>query len=329
MRPEADGLAMGVDIGGTWVEAVVADGRHRIIGRARHGTDADGPARVLAVTHAAIEEAMSASGISPGDLSGIGVGVPGQVEQATGVVRLAMNLNIDSEGFPIGPPIAERYGVRTTVENDVRAAAVGAYDYLSPRHPELGTLAYLSIGTGISAGLVVDGRVHRGRDGMAGEIGHVVVDPGGPLCRCGLSGCLEAVAAGPAIQRLWPEGAGRPVDDLFRAASGNGQAAHAAEVLTGHFTQAVQWLAAGYGADLVVLGGGIGSAGGSLLAAIRRRLAAHAEASDVARRVAPPERVTAMPAGFPTGAIGAAALARRRSPAGTEGEGQGEEGGTP
>jgi glucokinase len=311
-----DSRFVGVDIGGTSMEAVVVDASDRVIGQAVLRTGLAGGDKLTSTAIAAIDEALERSALRRDGIGGIGIGVPGQVDVETGIVRMAMNLNID-DGLTIGPSIGREFGVPTSVENDTRAAAVGAHDFMARLVPDLRSIAYLGIGTGISAGLVIDGRVHRGRDGLAGEIGHVVVVDGGPLCRCGLSGCLEAVAAGPAIGRLWPGGDGRAAEDLFRAAAaGNATAARAADTVSGHLVRAIQWLAMAYGADLVVLGGGVGSIGGPFLSAIRDRLGGLADRSDLARRVIPPDRVVSMPAGYPTGAIGAALVARRRLPPG-------------
>lgn len=312
-------LFVGVDIGGTSVEAVVADGGNRVVRSGAAATDPGSGELVLASAIGAIRHVLP-GGVD--GIQGIGIGVPGQVDVETGTVRLAMNLNIGDGGFPIGRLIAGEFGLRTTVENDVRAAAVGAYESLRREDLDLHVLAFLSIGTGISAGFVIDGRLHRGRDGMAGEIGHVVVAEEGPECRCGLRGCLEAVAAGPAIRKMWAGGEGRPAEDLFRAAAaGDPGAIRVAGAVSGHLARAVQWLALAYGADLVVLGGGVGAMGDPLLSAVRARLAGWGDRSSLARRLLPPERVVAMPAGFPTGAIGAAAVARNRlAGAGEEGD---------
>lgn len=313
MGAGADGLFLGVDIGGSSVEAVVTDPDHRVVAHGLGPTDVGSGARIVASAVAAIRQALGEATGAVEAIAGVGVGVPGQVDAETGVVRFAMNLNIDEAGLAVGPAVGEAFGLEVAVENDVRAAAVGAYEVLRHETADLRTLAYLSIGTGISAGVVVDGRLHRGRDGLAGEIGHVVVAEDGPECRCGLRGCLEAVAAGPAISRMWPSGDRRYAQALFRAAAaGDPEATAAAAVLTARLTEAVQWLALAHGADLVVLGGGVGSEGGPLLAAIRDRLSGFAHRSELAGRMAPPERVVAMPTGHPTGAIGAAAVARRR-----------------
>ncbi|MGH2637277.1 MAG: ROK family protein [Actinomycetota bacterium] len=316
-------VVAGVDVGGTWTEAVALVDGGAVIGRARLATDTRDATAILDGAAAAVSQAVDGR---PGDgLSCVGIGIPGQVDPGTGTVRLAMNLRIDDDGLPVGPMLRERLGVPTIVENDVRAAAVGAYDHLrATSEPDLCSLAYLSIGTGISAGAVLDGRLHRGWQGMAGEIGHVVVVADGAPCRCGLRGCLEAEAAGPAIQRMWPTEDGRPAEAMFRAAAaGDRGAKDRTEEVIGRYVLAIQWLATTWGADLVALGGGIGSIGGPLLDPLRERLAGWASRSDLAGRLLPPERVVAMPPDLPTGALGAAALARRWSPARDE-ERQGE-----
>jgi glucokinase len=314
-------VVVGADVGGTSVEAVVADSEDHVLGRARTPTDPASGEGVLASAALAIAQAIAACDAQAA-VSAIGVGVPGHVDGSSGDIRLALNLTIDELGLPIGRLLEDKFGLPTVVENDARVGALGAFHHLAREHEGMGTLAYLSIGTGLSAGLVIDGRVHRGRDGSVGEIGHVVVEEDGPLCRCGLRGCLEAVAAGPAIRRQWAAADGDgSVEALFRAAAAHEPAAERlARSLAGHLTTAVSWLATVSGPDLVVLGGGVG-ANGPLLAAIRDRLRDRAERSEVARRTVPPERVVAMPAGHPTGALGAASLARSmagRGPGGGE-----------
>lgn len=310
-------VVVGVDIGGTSVEAVAVDGSRTMLSRGSAPTDTASGASVVASAADVVGRTMRDLGPTARILA-LGVGVPGHVDGELGSVRRAVNLNIDEDGLAIGPLLEEAVGAPAVVENDARTAALGAYDHLAETRPGLRYLAYLGIGTGISAGFVEDGILHRGRDGAAGEIGHVVVDEDGPPCRCGLRGCLEAVAAGPAIARRWPVSNEPAARALFAAAAaGDPRAVPVAREVAGHLTAAVSWLVAAHGADLVVLGGGVGSIGDPLLSLIRERLAARAERSEVARRMVPPDRVVAMPAGFPTGAMGAASLARMLAGRGT------------
>jgi glucokinase len=300
-------LFVGVDIGGSTVEAVAVDADGRVANATSLPTRADDGDGVLLSALAAVRATIN--GVD--DLGGIGVGVPGLVDASAGTVRLAMNINIGAEGFPIGPKIEAEFGLPTTVENDVRAAALGAYERFAT-DGELRTLAFIGIGTGISAGVVIDGRLHRGHDGLAGEIGHVPVVSDGPKCRCGLNGCLEAVAAGPAIARLWPDARSAPAEELFlAAAAGDPKAVRAAGVVAGHLATAVHLVSSAYDPDLIVLGGGVGSLGDPLLSEVKSCLAGAAESSALARHILLPERVVSAPRGLAIGAIGAAAVARR------------------
>src|SRR5207237_4002755 len=123
-------------------------------------------------------------------------------------------VNMGWEELPVGQTLSAQLGVPCLLENDVTLAALGAQRYIGA--PAARNLAYVSVGTGIAAGLILDGRIYRGAHGLAGEIGHMVIAPNGPRCQCGGRGCLEALAAGPAIARLGETAAGRSDDTLLR-----------------------------------------------------------------------------------------------------------------
>src|ERR687897_433868 len=137
----------------------------------------------------------------------------------------------------------------------VNAAAVGAAAALSCT----GDLAYLSVGTGVAAGFLLGGRIRRGAHGAAGEIGHLPVAPGGPLCECGQRGCLEAVASGTAIARRWSAGDGEASAAsalLAAAAAGDGVAGGIRDEVAGHLAGAVALIAQTVDPEVIVLGGG-------------------------------------------------------------------------
>lgn len=190
--------AIGLDVGGTKTEALIVDQHHQVQSRVCNPTDTTNPERVMAGITQTVYEALHRAHATPQQVQVIGAGIPGLVNPETGVVRQAVNLNLDS--YPLGPALTAEFNTPTFLENDVRAAAVGAFAYIN-RHEPVTHLAYLSIGTGISAGLILDGNLYRGVNGMAGEIGHAIIEPDGMLCRCGIRGCLETVIAGPAIIR--------------------------------------------------------------------------------------------------------------------------------
>lgn len=295
----ATGTTIGVDIGGTTTEVV------------RIGADGEVQAHALLATRGGAQlvagtiEAIAAV-LPPGGVDRIGIGVPGQVDPADGTVAVAVNLGLGTTPVPLGAAVADTFGAVVAVENDVRAAALGAHVHLAP---DASVLVFLGLGTGVAAGVVIDGRIHRGRDGLAGEIGHVVVDPGGPRCRCGQRGCLEALVSGSALRARWRAGGDVAASHLFRAAAAGDPAAQAiADEVVGHVTTALTWLVVAYGADVAVLGGGVGRVGDPLLSAIRARLVDGASRSEVAGHLLGPERIKCAPAEGPLGAVGAAAV---------------------
>jgi predicted NBD/HSP70 family sugar kinase len=311
---------IGIDIGGSSVEAVTRSEAAEITGRYHASNRLQGGAQVAASAVAAFHALDSSDSVA------VGVGIPGHVDPLTGQVRLAVNLGIGTEAFDLASSIAEQVGLPVIVENDVRAAALGAYEMLSLGGNRPDSLAVVSIGTGISAGVVVDGALLRGSHGMAGEIGHVVVDESGPVCRCGQRGCLETVAAGPAIARAWPGGdPDVAATALFAAAaSGDPAAQKVAARITGHITTALTWLAAAYDTEAVVLAGGVASVGADFLTVIRRQLIERAAASDLAARRLQPDQVVLADRFDPPGPRGAALIAsgnslrERVSPAGKQ-----------
>ena len=201
-RPTTDGrdrpLIVGVDVGGSKIAVLVVVGDERVLARQVAPTEAGAPARAVDEIAAVVEAALAAGGATIDDVAAMGVGVPGRVDPLTGTVTLAVNLGWSD--LPLGGRLEARFGRPCVVENDVRAAAFGLH-----RRRVVGDiddLAYLAIGTGVSAGVILGGRLHRGARGMAGEIGHVIVEPDGARCACGQQGCLETLVSGSAIARI-------------------------------------------------------------------------------------------------------------------------------
>ncbi len=315
-------VVVGVDVGGSTMTAIVVDAGLRVLARGQAATGAGDPVEQIARV---VEKALAEAGRSAEDLDALGVGVPGQVEVESGVVALAVNLAWPP--LPLGPRLAARLGVRCVVENDVRAAAAGLAwrstqgRQLAPLDLAPLDLAYLSVGTGIAAGVVLEGRLYRGRHGLAGEIGHFVVEPAGPACRCGLVGCLEAVASGPAIARQAADAvaAGRltrlrdrpapSARDVFEAAAaGDPVATEIADRVGRHLARAVHLLAMTYDVDRIAIGGGVAAAGSPFIEPIGAELERLRRASPLVRRVLPPEAVELIPPEADIGPWGAVAL---------------------
>ena len=301
-------LHAGLDIGGSKVSAVVLDGLGQVRAEARLVTSM-GPDGVVATAVAALTELGRQLGISPAGLDGVGVGIPGLVDAATGVVTHAVNLGVAADPLPLGDRLRDWLGVPVEVENDVNAAALGAAGLTGRRSPDL---AYLSIGTGLAAGLVLAGRLRRGSRGAAGELGHIPVDPAGPLCGCGQRGCLETLASGSAIAERWPPGGGEgAARALFTAAErGDPAAGQVRDIITTYIAAAVRVLVLTVDVETVVLGGGAAEAGPALLQAVSTALERQAAGSEFLRGLDLPARLALAPAGQPVAAIGAALLSR-------------------
>lgn len=290
-------VRIGLDVGGTKILAVALDDDGGVAASVRHPTGWGADAVVDGIARAIGDVAPSDAPIS------IGIGIPGQIAPGSGVVHHALNLGIDE--LDIVAAVAARVGVAPVVDNDVRAAAVGAASAL----PELSSLAYLNLGTGIAAGLVSLGAPWLGGRGAAGEIGHVSIDPTGPQCRCGQRGCIEALAGGGAVAERWGRPTALPVRDVFDAADAGDTRAQAlrTDVHRG-VAAAVQLLILTADVDAVVLGGGVAGLGSRLSDPVRDLLRTSASASPFLRSLRLDERVRTAPDGVPLGAVGAALL---------------------
>jgi glucokinase len=185
-------MRAGIDLGGTKIQAVVVDDEHTVHGEARVPTPTTGgPADVAAAMVDALGQAAQGAEVEPGDLEGVGVGSPGEVDAGAGTVTSARNLP-DWEGtFALGDELSRAIGARVALGNDVQVAT-DAEALLGAGQPYRSLLGVFW-GTGVGGGIVLDGRPWVGR-GAAGEIGHVVVKRGGARCTCGRKGCMEAYA---------------------------------------------------------------------------------------------------------------------------------------
>lgn len=310
-------LFAGIDVGGSKIAVIVADAGLTPIARHTIATGGQGVDTVDRVGDA-LDAALVLAGRRADELLAIGVGVPGRVDPEAGTVTLAMNLGWHD--LPLGPRLAARFAVPVAVENDVRAAAAGLHARGITGDEDL---AYLSIGTGISAGVVLGGRVHRGPRGLAGEVGHIVAEPGGPRCTCGLQGCLEAVASGRAVAEIAESAldrgeptslAGhRPVTaaDVYReAAAGDPLATRIVEATGRQVARAVHAIVMAYDVRRVILGGGVTNAGRVFLDPVERGLDELRGASELAREALPRDLIHLLPAGADAGGWGGVILAR-------------------
>lgn len=317
--------SVGLDIGGTKTLGVLLDPAGRIGPSVRLPTEL-GAEAIVDTAAVATSRLLVEAGLTSANLMAVGIGLPGIVDPTTGRVEHAVNLGIDT-GVALAERVSAALAVRSGIpsgsdpvtvllENDLNAAALGAA-HLRGNGVTTGDgdLAFLALGTGLAAGLVLDGRLHRGASGAAGEIGHLVYFPGGRPCRCGQRGCMERYASGSAISAFWPGSGERPAPvELFdAAAAGDLRAIGIRDDFTEAVATAVRVLLLTTDVAHVVIGGGVSELGAPLLDAVRGRLEDSAQTSPFLASMRMAERVDLAPCGVPVGAVGAALVGRKES----------------
>jgi glucokinase len=249
-----------VDIGGTNTDAVVLDDAGLVAHSLRLPTGW-GHDAVLSTATDVVRALAGAAGVETSSFASIGVGIPGAVDSEHGLVTHARNLGVAR--LDLGTLLAANLGTSVRVENDVNAAALGAFHQLG--FDDTKSLAYLNLGTGLAAGLVL-GKLWRGSRGAAGEIGHILIDPAGPLDVDGQPGALEVLASGSGIASQRP---GSVSYMLAAAATGERSAIEIRRRMYDGVASAVRILVLTMDVDVVVIGGGISTLGDELLEAVR------------------------------------------------------------
>jgi len=328
--PAARDLLVGVDVGGTKIAVLVVDRDGHVVASHLAPTEAKPQNEATAIIAGVVETTLAAAGATVADVRAVGVGVPGRVDPLTGAVSLAVNLGWSD--LALGAELEARLGRPTVVENDVRAAALGLHRRRVVG--EIDDLAYLAVGTGVSAGVMLEGRLHRGARGLAGEIGHVIAEPGGARCACGQDGCLETLVAGSGIARQARDAiaAGRvttltntptpTAEDVYgAAATGDALATEIAAAVGRRLAWAIHLLVMAYDVERVVLGGGVSHAGETFMRPIRLELDRMRAASALAREQLSDGIVELLPPGADAGAWGAVIIAGAAHAATATGQG--------
>jgi len=191
-------LLMGVDVGGTKSLAVLAEPSGNIVARKREKTPRKGSAEdVLEAILGLMENLLAQERLSAKNLKAVGLAVPGVVDTAEGRVVVTPNMNLS--GLVVVPRVQERLGVPVALGNDVNLGTLGEFWLGAARRAQ--SVVGIFVGTGIGGGIIIGGGLLEGYRMAAGEIGHIVMQVGGPLCGCGNRGCLEALASRTAIER--------------------------------------------------------------------------------------------------------------------------------
>jgi predicted NBD/HSP70 family sugar kinase len=268
------GAAVGIDFGHSHVRVAVSDLASNLLAERRVTLDTDHDAQDgLEAAAALVGEALAHAGVERSRVIGAGVGLPGPIEQPTGIVGSAAILP-GWVGVSAAQEMRSRLELPVAVDNDANLGALAEAAFGAARDAR--DLVYLKVSSGIGAGLILNGRLYRGTAGLAGELGHRVVAPGGPLCRCGNHGCLETVASsGALVEQLRPTHG----DDLDVAGmlalvrAGDGAARDVIAEAGRAIGRAVADLLNLLNPELVVVGGELADAGEVLLGGMREAIA--------------------------------------------------------
>ena len=314
------GVLFGVDIGATSLDVALLRPDLTII--ARHSQEADvqaGPGPIMARLRSLLPAMLAQNGIAPDRVLAVGIGVPGPVNFAVGqLVNPPLMPGWDS--YAIRDDMREITDAPVFVDNDVNLMALGV---LWRQRKQIDNFLVIKVGTGIGCGIVCHGELYRGATGSAGDIGHICADPEGPLCRCGNRGCVEAMAAAPAIVAMGVDAAqsGRSpalaaklaekgrveASDVGAACRAGDAEADAIVRRSGRLIgQVLAALVNFYNPSHIFIGGGVSAIGPMFLAAIRQSVNQRSLALSTRHL-----EITAAPLGSETGLIGAGVLAMR------------------
>jgi predicted NBD/HSP70 family sugar kinase len=271
------GTAIGADFGHRHVRVALSDLSSRVLGERRRELDVDhAGAAALDLAAALIGELLAEASVDLDDVIGIGMGLPGPIERGTGAVGSSAILP-SWAGLRPAAELERRLGLPVEIDNDANLGALGELTHGAGR--ETSDLVYIKVASGIGAGLILGGRLYRGATGIAGELGHVIVAADGAVCRCGNRGCLETVAAAPALVELLRRSYGESftsADMLAASAAGDlgcrrvlGDAGRA-------IGRALADLVNCINPSLIVVGGELSAAGDPLLDGIRESVRLHA-----------------------------------------------------
>ena len=267
------------------------------------------PIESLDLAQQLVRDALQSAGVAPDRLLGVGMGLAAPINTATG--------DLEADGILPGwrgiRPVSEmeaRLGMPVALENDANLGALGEEAFGAARGVD--DLVYIRLSAGIGAGLILSGQPYHGFGGVAGEVGHVLSDPSGPICRCGNRGCLEAVASPVAVAALLERSLGQPITvaRLLELVAEGDRAARGAVAEAGEAVgRATSMLVNVLNPELVVVGGDLAQAGEVLLAPIRAEIERHSVLP-----AASAVRVTAGMLGARAEVLGAAALILAKTP---------------
>ncbi|RKD72993.1 glucokinase [Sinobaca qinghaiensis] len=312
---------IGIDVGGTTVKMAVFTIEGQMVDKWSIPTNkAEAGNHIVQDIAVSADEHLKKAGIDKKDCIAAGIGVPGFIDMEHGIIDLAVN--VGWKKYPIADKLSEALGVPAVVDNDANLAAAG--EYWQGAGSGADDVIFLTLGTGVGGGIIINGEIIHGTKGMAGEIGHVtVIAEGGAPCNCGKTGCLETVSSATGMVRLAKDAAGKNPDsalteylnqgkelttkELFEFAAAGDATAQASIHESLHY---LGLAAANIGNVLnpekFIIGGGVSAAGDSLLQALRSHFDTYA-----LERVRDSVEFSTASLGNDAGVIGAAWLAKK------------------
>ena len=270
---------LGIDLGATnlkWAMVELADSAWATVARAQATTRlASAPEDVPAAVVAQLGEVAAEAIRSCGPAASVGVGVPGLYDPVAGTARFLVNIPGPWAGQPIAGPVGDAAGLPAVLVNDARAFGLAELRLGAGRGAS--SMIGLTLGTGVGGVIAIDGRVHQGHDGTAGEIGHLTLDDQGPLCRCGSRGCLEAYAStGAALTMMAEQLPGATIDDIIEAAkAGNVSALRVFEDAGMHLAWGLAAVTNLINPGVILVGGDMSHAGDLILDSARLGMRRH------------------------------------------------------
>ncbi|MGN6753706.1 MAG: ROK family protein [Intrasporangium sp.] len=263
-------VVIGADIGATHGRLALTDLSGRPIAEIGQPLDiTTGPGPVLDWVVSASQQLLGEAGREPRELIGVGIGLPGPVDHSSGR-PMRPPIMPGWDGYDVPEHVRHTFDVPVLVDNDVNIMALGEH---ATAHPDVEHLLFVKVATGIGAGIISSGRLHRGAVGAAGDLGHVAaLHAPQVLCSCGNTGCLEAVASGPAISSSLKDlgiatASNRDIVDLVRG--GNIPAAHAVREAGRMIGEVLATCVSLLNPEVIVIGGSLAQAGESLIAGVR------------------------------------------------------------
>lgn len=318
-RPAMTTYALAIDVGGTKIRSALVTPDGKVLARQTVREHAErGPDLVIEAILAACSRTLATAGAARSQIAGAAMGFGGTVNGPAGIVLVSSNLPA-WDHFQLSEHVGARLGIPITLENDTNLAAMGEQRFGSGRGA--GSMAYVTVSTGLGLGIVLDGRLVRGFGGTAGEIGHAVVEPGGPLCTCGKRGCLMAYASGIGLSRMayeriaagastllrdrMPPDGGRITGEVLKAAADEGdrEAAQIIETCARYCGVCLSWVVEILNPALIVVGGGLMNLGNRLWLPMLESMHEHTQPE-----IHEYTRVVPWQLGDDTGLLGAAAL---------------------